>query len=182
MIDFKRKIIFIHVAKTGGSSVSEFYKKYSKLWTSSSDYNTPFDGNVHASTSDLKSAGLILDNFYKFSICRNPIDYIRSSWNEWYFENSFEDFILSGQFKEIPTQHSHWVVDGVISIDKLFLFEDLKSIFSMLSNILNVPGYEPLHINRSIHPIDVPENLCKIITQQYKEDYNIYKCLKMSYS
>ena len=94
-----KKLIFVHVYKTGGSSITSLLAPYisenfrhKKVRTSGDNWqsNWHFDRRQHSKFADglafLDKSGVDvnLDEYFKFIFVRNPYSWILSMWNNFY--------------------------------------------------------------------------------------------------
>lgn len=203
MVDHENKVIFVHVAKTGGSSISQFYSFCAKPESRElqdpgrleelneftfSIYNRPYSTGVHDDINVLargieKVHGEKLEDYHKFSIIRNPADYVRSCWTEWHRERfpRFEEFIVQGWFKAVivPQARGHYMVGDHIVLDRLFIFENLPHVFQHVRDLLKVYDMPDIHVNgRPDQKRLVDPWIADKINEVFWEDYNIYQTLK----
>lgn len=123
-----KKLIFIHIYKTGGSSITKlllpyitegFRSKRTKIAGGGWQNTWHFDRNQHSKFSDvlprLEKSGINTDEYFKFVFVRNPYSWILSIWNNFYqspkrnlpdsMQNSIK-FMLRGIFnKKMDSQY-----------------------------------------------------------------------------
>ena len=85
MTNHEYKFIFIHYPKTGGSSVESFFGEHDlpdKSWNTFDNNGNLVQELHHTSSSEYihKNGNSIWDNYFKFSICRNPWDVFVSDY------------------------------------------------------------------------------------------------------
>jgi hypothetical protein len=80
MVSHKKKFIFIHIPKTGGTSIYSALHKYGiMLYRQRNEQSIYYK---HAYASDLKRMlGDEFDTYYKFAFVRNPFDWIISNYH-----------------------------------------------------------------------------------------------------
>jgi hypothetical protein len=205
MVDHKNKVIYIHVAKTGGSSVTQFYglnalEECRKIenWKSEHElndiiyprFNLPYSDGVHASMEELSRRikevhGEDYRDYKSFSVIRDPAEYVHSCWKEWHTERfpQFDGFISAGWFKHAitPQVQGHLTVDKKIAVDKIFLFDRLGYVFDHIRGLLETDhlGIPALHANiKSLEKDPIEGWLVNIINDWFYEDYNIYQSIK----
>ena len=192
MYDPDKKILFVHIAKTGGSSISHYYAQYMfpdapknpeilhpKYIKKYLMINQP---HPHCG---IKEYGKILnlDEYYKFAVLRKPVHYIHSIYNEWpqaYFHKNFKDFILSEEFKnKIPTQVSHITNNNnQIEINELYKFEHINNVFKFIDVTFDSHIKTPIHIQKTFRDVkEINKNLTKKVNDCMKEDLEIYNTL-----
>lgn len=192
MYDPDKKILFVHIAKTGGSSISHYYaqSKFPDAPKNADILHPKFirkylmvnQPHPHCGIKKYEKI-LNLDEYYKFAVIRKPIDYIHSIYYEWpqaYTKKSFKDFILSKEFVEkIPTQVSHLLNSkNEIDINKLYKFENLDNVFRFIDIKFQNKNNESLHIQKTFRDInEITEELSNIVNECMEEDFNIYNKL-----
>jgi hypothetical protein len=192
MYDPDKKILFVHIAKTGGSSISHYYaqSKFPDAPKNADILHPKFirkylmvnQPHPHCGIKEYEKI-LNLDEYYKFAVIRKPIDYIHSIYYEWpqaYTKKSFKDFILSKEFVEkIPTQVSHLLNSkNEIDINELYKFENLDNVFRFIDIKFQNKNNESLHIQKTFRDInEITEELSNIVNECMEEDFNIYNKL-----
>lgn len=160
----KQKIIFVHIPKTGGSSLEyaickNIYKIDNQNNVNILSYknftiNGMFKNNVwgkpnghpHSYISEY-SKYLKLEEFLKFTILRNPYEQIRSLYNQIRKNiktSSFEHFIMSNDSNSIKS-YSHFIdqykythINGVLSVDKIFVYDRYNEAQEFVENKFNI--------------------------------------------
>jgi len=177
MISHKHKCIFIHIPKTGGSSVENV------LWPLKSDrtidnlwmgfvkpyYNKYQTGGLQHLTSEQikKEVGdNIFNSYYKFSIKRNPYDkavsqfvYMKQKRNDL---RGFIGMRENTSFKKYlqlisKTLHVQWMpqtdflVDSKreVIVDDIIRFENLNEDFQIIINQLGIQNIHLSHENKT---------------------------------
>lgn len=192
MYDPDKKILFVHIAKTGGSSISHYYaqSKFPDAPKNADILHPKFirkylminQPHPHCGIKEYEKI-LNLDEYYKFAVIRKPIDYIHSIYYEWpqaYTKKSFKDFILSKEFAEkIPTQVSHLLNSkNEIDINELYKFENLDNVFRFIDIKFQNKNNNSLHIQKTFRDInEITEELSYIVNECMQEDFNIYNKL-----
>jgi sulfotransferase famil protein len=161
MIDFEKKLIYIHISKTGGSSVNSLFidprlgehkgrYKVHKLIQDEPGLKRYFPGSLgmHSSYSDydryLVSAGLSIKDFTVFTIIRNPWEKVLSHY---YYKTE----ILKSPLPpfNVFLRSNHRYLDKVLkgfdrfcgtpqNIDYILRFENLSSDFTLLTKQLGL--------------------------------------------
>jgi len=155
IISYSHKFIFIKNRKVGGSSLEKYLidklidKKidiHTGVKTKEYNANNIMDKNQRQVSGHLpiKLVPIILksdikyliDNFFIFSIERNPYDKCVSS----YFFNkekslSFENFLYHK--KNLPTDWKKYTINDQI-IGSVFIYGDFNKIFARLNKVLNL--------------------------------------------
>ena len=142
------KSIFVHIPKTGGSSLehaitADYLKDYPEdKWDRMTyDYFTIHgyfkksvwgeDGHPHSYISDY-SEYLDIDDFFKFVILRDPYDQLISLYNQMRKQTpipSLDHFVLGNTGLTIKNvdhyldQYKYTHIDGILRIDRVFVFD-----------------------------------------------------------
>ena len=129
-IDRNKKLIFIHVPKTGGTSIHDAV----------AGVDAELIPALHITTTDMRNlvGEDVYDKFMTFTVMRNPYDWLVSLFEYRYHVDilsaaipdhysNFEMFI--DRFYSINENlQSYWFVkDGVIDVDKVIDFSTLES-------------------------------------------------------
>lgn len=144
-------IAFIHIPKTGGTSIEELLFK---------EFNPHITKLRHC---PVWRTDLIPETYYKFAVFRNPYERAWSFYNElynviqdnryqelkgeyekgfeWLLENRFDMLLDEEQFPEpFKARHSQlwWIThNGKLAIDKLLWLDTLDSDFAHIANKLS---------------------------------------------
>lgn len=192
MIFKEKKIIFIHIYKTGGKSISEvfrpyvdrfpiYYKVFNKLFTPLHIKWFPeyLSLDPHSTALQYKDyLGEEFFKFYKFTFVRNPYSWEVSKYffmkeSKEHFQHklvnsmSFEEYITWRCTQEIVLQKS-FIVDknGNKIVDFIGKLENLNQDILTLSKNLNIALSQPKHLGASTH-------------DYYKDYYNKKSIVKM---
>lgn len=198
--DTKKNLLFIHVPKTGGTTVENYMKTIDKpiLCNGYGRFkNIVFQ---HFNYKDyIKFFGnKRYKNFVKFSIVRNPYDRLISEyyWSKPklnigyksnktfdYFLNEVEDIVTNKKY-ELTIYHNHFIPQyeficdssDNIMINKLFKFEEFEKII----NFLNKKNYDlrkkkNFNVSKNDKKIILNNNQKNKIYELYKKDFEIFK-------
>jgi len=183
------KIIFIHIPKTGGTSIESCFNM--KMLNKKNMYGTYNKQEfTHFTAKDIKASidENIWKEYTKFTIIRNPYDKMISEWKR-----------IVGNLKDEPNQFKNWLkkvripkdhknkntthftkqVDFVLEknkeiVDKIFRFENYEEVTNFIKIKTNkiVP-----HANRSTHKhysYYYDEEAKNILENLYKEDLDYF--------
>lgn len=154
MIDHERKLIFIHITRTGGTSV--------ETALIGQDWWNIDQASKHISASQARRlyGEDAWTSYYKFSIVRNPWDRLASMWaTGWWYgsrtafngvkPSSFSDFIRRLE----PHPHEEYralrycdIID--LPLDRVLRFETLQDDFTALARDRGLGDLELPHIER----------------------------------
>lgn len=172
MINDKHKFIFIHIPKTGGTSIEQAFNQ--NRVRQKHRTMTQYENMLHAN----------IDQYFLFSVIRNPWDRMVSYWNwrqgkysapidgkmnifsEWlrYIisidlnRESRNDFkmAISPQFTSLKNKNNKIIVD-------LIRFENLQNDFDTVCEKIGIPQQQLPHYNKTNH---------KHYTEYYDEETN----------
>ncbi len=177
MISHNYKCIFVHIPKTGGSSIENV------IWPLKSDrvvenlwmglvrpyYNKyQMDGLQHLTSNQIKTevGSKVFSSYYKFSVVRNPWEKAVSQFiytkhkrkdlrkiidmTKW---TSFEKYLNLISENE----HTHWMKqvnficdkNGTIMVDKIIRFENIEKEFELIRQHLGIQNITLPHVNKS---------------------------------
>lgn len=164
MISYPKKFIFIHIPRTGGTSIEEALSPYDSgdakvqvgkggIWNPDNSTkeklvkvlgNEKANNAKHLTALDWKKVlGEEYDNFYKFTIVRNPIEKAASIMK------------FNGQN---PNQNPDWLLyqslyfedtEGNNIIDDIFKFEELETEWNKICSKLGIEYTSLPHRNNS---------------------------------
>jgi len=194
VVCFIRKIIFIHIPKTAGSSIEHLLRDNDRFQL---DFIGVRNGRSthHYMGIELK---LILKNmynkFYKFSFVRNPYDRLISEYfwckikgvgykygktfdeflnyvsdvvnNKKYYENIFNDHFIP--------QYSFLFYNKKLLVNNIFKYEDIEKVIPMLKKKIKI-NTEIQHLNKSEKKdITLTEIQKNRIYELYKIDFQTF--------
>jgi chondroitin 4-sulfotransferase 11 len=169
MINHKYKFAYLGAGKCGSSSIARVLRKLPG--TVSSQHSTM------ASIYKNSDYGLIPNNYFTFTFCRNPFDRLVSAWYEfkkedeflwakkssYWNQQSFKDSNLSLEevlenfckFAEYTAmqKHIHWCrfdeLNDMVQLDFIGRFENLEEDFNVVCDKIGIPRQELPHLNKS---------------------------------
>mgnify|MGYP001397075763 CR=1 FL=1 len=186
MILHKYKAIFIHVPKTGGSSVNFALRPYC-------------DEETHSKAHPLQSAYYNFcdaDNYYQFSFVRNPFSRLVSSYN--YLrqggisqydrdardklglqEKTFEEFVKSFNPIDSAIHFKPQIKFFNKDINKVRIFklENIQSDFNLICGKIGIPRQKLLRRNKSNHKHYTEyydDETRKIVAEKYAKDIECF--------
>ncbi|WP_139854867.1 sulfotransferase family 2 domain-containing protein [Aequorivita sinensis] len=189
MISHELKCIFIHIPKTAGTSINEFFHPGVKFKVTPPDYERLFGWcpirklhMQHATSKQLLETGLVTEEqwntYFKFTFIRNPWDRTYSDylWMQKYsgIKGSFNNYLnKSNEFAEILNDRSteKYLGDHLLNQTDFFDFEgkfkpDFIGRFENFENDISLV-LEHLSINKTF-------NLHKNKTKRYSHYSNFY--------
>lgn len=180
MICRDRKLIFIHVPKTGGTSIEDMLwphpRRVEDLWMGigPDGRNAYQTGGLQHLTAQLVKRHVgdaLFDACYVFALVRHPVDRIISQFN---FLNNRPDLLrllgLDGtrSFSDylsriVEVEHVQWMPQSAFLLDdggrvmpELFRLEDVSENFGVLAGKIGLTRRAMIHSQKSL-PEDVPE-------------------------
>ena len=192
MINHEHKFLFLHLPKTGGTSINKFF-------------NDKFDNNKrdfgHPYLSEYKCNNF--DDYFKFTIVRNPYDRLVSAFfymkeyskfqsdinfrKKWKLEHdTFESFVIEklpvivGNKNTRPRHFKPQVDFGTAGLDYIGSFVTMQDDMNFICNEIGIDRQDLPHVNSSNHKrYDeyYNEELLNIVKTVYLEDFNNYEHL-----
>lgn len=185
MIDKKNGFIFIHIIKTGGTSINKFFR--------------PKGRQRHLRISYYKRRNKkAFNSLFKFTFVRNPWDKMVSQYfyikrKKPKYRKSFEEFICDFDLcpekanlrrKCVPIQYQPvqypWITNenGDLMVDFVGRFENIEEDFNKVLKEINYKGNKKLsHLNRTKHEHYsnyYNEKTKKIVEKKFKKDIEMF--------
>lgn len=168
MICHKNKIIFIHIPKCAGVSISTAF-----------GYNTNLASGRHYTSKEYKEKyPYEYKTYYKFAFVRNPYSRILSFYNyilslgrtnkpfnEWVYN-------MDGEPEYLFSPMKHWVDEGT----EIYRFEQIGDEFGRLNKTLNININFPYHnsTNSVYKNESYNEDSINFIKNKYKDDFILF--------
>lgn len=176
---FDKKYLFIHIHKTGGSSVKNFFNN---------DKHPS-----HSKVSDIiKEIGEQSFNKYiPFTVIRHPFDRTVSGWA--YMTGSgrmsdcnFKEYVKDGHFKHFLPQYKYLIYNNNLKVNNIIRYENLKMDLNQLLikynlnyDIKKFPHSRKSQKRKSTNYKDYfTEELEDIVYGYYKDDFINFNYLK----
>jgi hypothetical protein len=189
MISHKHKCIFIHIPKAAGTSIESFFlddlglnfeDKHSLIIGKSTNLYIEPPVVSHLSATQMLSQFYISEELYndyfKFSITRNPIDRLFSTYKYWGFESviTFDTFIKkllhklmkqrkTSFFLKTQTEYLYDESKENNSMDFTGKFECLNNDFKEIVSRLIIPYSELSHKNQGKSQMSILRGIKKVI-------------------
>jgi hypothetical protein len=171
LVSHRKKFIFLKTAKTAGTSVEVFFEKYcfpKGAWVFSHDREEYINSNTgivgyrglnrgeqrffnHKPANDLRNelGGDIWDEYFKFTVIRNPFDKMVSAF--FHFEKhrkadkySFDKLTDVERFRnwvkgggKVIDKHIY-LIEGKVAVDYFIRYENLRSDIELVCQKLNL--------------------------------------------
>lgn len=174
MICREYNCLFVHIPKTGGQSVEQFFMdrlaldwdqdREKLLLHANPDRDRGTEKLAHLSASEYIDCGYVsrkdFAGFFKFSFVRNPWDRLLSEYRyrNYFHHRSFHDFVLNklpkpgwnDQYRHVMPQYD-MLHDrqGNLLVDFVGRFEDLQQDFDRVCERLRISDSRLPHRNRS---------------------------------
>jgi len=160
MISDKHKFIFVHINKTGGTSIEKVFYPEADLHDVP-DKHEPISWYLENHPDKFKA-------YFKFALVRNPWDWLvsRYHWSrdkQGVFEFSFEEFLHRLDNKIALSDQAPWLeaalepqlnritIDGKIAVDFVGRFENLEKDFARICSKLNLEPIALPHVFKTNH-------------------------------
>lgn len=157
MINDKHKFIFIHIGKTGGTSIEHALNPNVKLDSRKSILgtgNTNLKGKHYSAIQYKNKFENIFDSYFKFTFVRNPWD-LEVSLYKW-FDLCFKKntpFKKHLQSRQDRMGFTRWMCDSNQNnlVDFIGKFENLQEDFNIICDKIGIPQQKLPHKNRTKH-------------------------------
>jgi len=199
MIIPDKKILFVHIPKTGGQSVTKYFlenigektnlknSKYGLINNKKSKRDGPHHFH-HLLLKEYLDLGLVnnIDEYFKITVVRNPYSRFISAF---YFNNLDKEFSFSEVLNKLPFEDSRtdlWrmfipqiefiKLNGNIAIDKIFYQEKLDDMFDFFNKNYSMKGkfYANKSKIKTNHTILTKDEIKKI-NKIYFKDFQILR-------
>lgn len=193
MIINSQKFIFVHIPKTGGTSIEKLFDDSFYGWDEKHCL-----WKQHCSIHQMQSVyGIDVDSYYKFAIVRNPWDRAVSDYKWWtrasspFFDflknTTLEDYLLirngyekinhlndsTGRADHFYTQYSFVEIGGACVMDCIIKFENLQQDFNIFCDQISIPQQKLPHTNktnRKHYSEYYNQKTIDIVAQKYHKD------------
>jgi hypothetical protein len=198
MIDQEYKFIFVHIPRTGGTSIEKLLFKGSNDYKEWLGYNSEYKLFAqHATIKQLKNElNVRVDDYFKFTIIRNPYeravsDYFWLSKRKLSHPTSFKDYLLlrngfeklnhlrdeTGRGDHFLTQFQFIEIEGKLEIDFIIRFENLQTDFNVVCDKIGIPKQQLPHDHKSKHKHYTEyydEETKQIVAEKFSKDIEYF--------
>lgn len=201
MISFKHKFIYIHIPKTGGTSITNILKDYSEDYFESAEIkdryvvstdtkhgfnlkNSSFkeymwgDYYTHASLEDIYQVlGDEIFSFYIFASIRNTFDRIISQTA---YVRGLNTIPLRLENFSLPRPQLEYLkLDGNVMVDNFIRFENLQSDFDKICSDIGISAHQLGHLRKSSRDSNdyrpyYTDSSKKMIERMYQDEINFF--------
>jgi chondroitin 4-sulfotransferase 11 len=188
MISHTHQFIFVHVPRTGGSSF-----ELAAGQPINSDSKTRLLGNTdfpekHKTFEYYRTTYPIeFDNYYKFTIVRNPFDRIVSQWfwRATVIKDqqgvSLKEFIISRPdsslyYKKFKLS-GFSILDSLKQFDYIGRFEDIHNTYRHLYKTFNIHRNDVIHSNKTCHSCYkdyYTDETIELVNKKYCQDLELF--------
>jgi hypothetical protein len=189
MISEEHNFIFLHVPKTGGTSIERALASHYDIYRFDYDFwhEESKHWSVHFTLQEMikyKQIKKPIDEYFVFSVVRNPWDRIVSAarWRqmdleEFYFRTKSRPLKRLDHDRHKLAQTNFMKINQNIHVDFIGRFESLKNDWLKICDKLNIKIELP-HINKSEHNSYqdyYSPKMRDIIYKDYKEEIKLFK-------
>lgn len=179
-------LIFIHVPKTGGMSVTSFCKQ-----NKSADVKLLRGKRPHASVIEIRETvgAEVFDSATKFAVVRDPMARFRSACRQGYVRPNSRRVKALAKVERFPKefrssllgrQSDMLCIDGELMVDKLFKFEEdvPDGVFSWLIeqgySVEEGQEFPHMHKRRVRRPEPLSPETIEWVHEFYAPDYEMF--------
>ena len=143
-INHDNKIIFVHTPKTGGTSITDCMVGLDQSQAAAKLFGIPvanvdfWEGDAHATTSQIRSVCPDYDTYLSFTVMREPFSWLMSLFRYRYHSDALSnviptpyssfDLFIKEFYNINENLQSHWfTIDGKIDVNEVLDFDDLQS-------------------------------------------------------
>lgn len=190
-ISHTHKFVFVHIPKTGGSSIEKFFNMYG---VDNKGNNTVFNSDIMFGNDSqhftykkiLEKSNKNLLTYFSFSFVRNPWSrevsefFWRKSWDTELTNYTFKDYILFYNNKTchgLPQNTFVLDKDGKQLVDFIGKFENLQEDFDIICEKIGIPKKKLPYSNKSKHKhyTEYYNNETKqIVAEKYAKDIEYF--------
>lgn len=191
MISHTKKFIFVHINKTGGTSVGKNINKYCSFSPHKHEmmFRKMPNNFVNKSNSNLYNrCRFPIEYYFKFTFVRNPWDrivsnysYAKEKWNPSCtdFKDYLTNYLPKYKRKMIHLNQYDWISDfkNNIRVDFIGRFEKLQEDFDKVCEIIKIPQQQLPYINKSNrkHYTEYyDEETKQIVAKKYAKDIEYF--------
>jgi hypothetical protein len=200
-ISHKYNAIFVHIPKTGGTTIEHYLeipKVPSTLWRDRDDirviYNRTKYCLQHLPAKFIKDMyPYIFDRYYKFSFVRNPYERVISEYawrhgmhpefkldiNSYeYFSDWIRKFYKGNQLDHNCSQRNFLYHKNILLVDKVYRFEEFEKSIDELKTKFSIENKEIKTFNKTEMVLDKDKLLSlenkNFIYQKFKIDFDTF--------
>jgi hypothetical protein len=199
----EKKIILVHIPKTGGTSLeSEINKNFYKT----TDYNyLHYNHTIRGKFNNLKSNTpqghrhsfiseyfefLDINEYYSFSIIREPLSQVLSLYRQLKYTDtlknvkitSLEDFIFGNSPRDLrfynyySNQYKFLTINDEVKVDKIFLFEEYWKAQDFIEEKFNIKIDRKITCMKTVNNGEIlSHDMKKEIEKILPETFELYR-------
>ena len=189
-----KKCIFIHIPKTGGTSIEQYISDHGRHYLRYLGIMNNRSAHHFTAIELRKQVYQIFNYYYKFSIVRNPYDRLLSEYywtpiqgigykagkDRSYFLYHVQNIVHNKKYFE-TIYHDHFIPQYMfiyegkkLLVDQLFKYEDLEWVSQYLKRKLDIKRDFPLLNKTNIQKVEWTEVQKNKIYNLYKKDFELF--------
>jgi len=190
MINHKHKFIFVHIPKTGGTSIQYIFTK--------NDNVTKKENKKHYTSNDYQRENVNeWNSYFKFAFVRNPFDFLVSYYifrmkmingelgrverfmSKKYKKSNFKSWVLNNFYNDprVMTHFDFLSVNEKIELNFIGKFENLQEDFDIICDKIKIPRKELPHNNKTKHKHYTEyydDETREIVSEKYAKDIKYF--------
>jgi len=190
MINHKHKFIFVHIPKTGGTSIQYLFTKNNNV--------TKKENKKHFTSNDYQRENVNeWNSYFKFSFVRNPFDFLVSYYifrmkmingelgrterfmSKKYKNSNFKSWVCNNFFNDprVMTYFDFLSINEKIELDYIGKFENFQEDFNIICDKIGIPQQQLPHINKSKHKHyteHYDDETRELVAEKYKKDIEYF--------
>ena len=188
MISHKNKFIFVHINKTGGTSIKTLLERYSQ---GSTGHQSIIQLNKQAYSDDYFKFTFVRNSWgrflslYKYRVTTNQTNLLNNpvSFGDWakniYNKNPIHYNTSNKKLLLMLSEQLDWITDtnGIINMDFIGRFENFQKDFNIVCDKIGISQQKLPHINKTNHKHYTEyydDETREIVAEKYAKDIEYF--------